>query len=307
MRIRASNLIKGSFISDAASMPLHWIYNQNDILAKVGSGDSNFYPELSCPFYKYLPGNFSPYGDEALPILRSVSKHHQFLTEEAAAEAYAFYKAYPEMGDKGYEGRLNHVPKDFIANRDEGKPWTECAVVDSQANGISKIAILVSRYAGSVELVTKIATLVHLFQDSKLSVSSSILLGKLLEHIVLTGEKPKDALHNLKLESSYENNLIQFITSDQKIQESMSFMDQLSNELKEDSNRLNRLKASFFTQILYHGSIQQAIEHGKFSIEDQQLLSNVVSTMDVHKEHDLNPINVAKTFGLSCILPGKFV
>ena len=40
------------FYADAATMPLHWIYDREEIASLVGEGDALFYGKPSCPFYK---------------------------------------------------------------------------------------------------------------------------------------------------------------------------------------------------------------------------------------------------------------
>ena len=64
----------GAFVADAATMPLHWIYDTAALAAKVDGGEPAFFEPPSCPFYNYEPGRLSPYGDEALALLESVVK-----------------------------------------------------------------------------------------------------------------------------------------------------------------------------------------------------------------------------------------
>lgn len=59
-------MVLSSLMSDAASMPLHWIYDQATVQAKVDAagGRAAFFHTASCPYYTYPVGALSPYGDE---------------------------------------------------------------------------------------------------------------------------------------------------------------------------------------------------------------------------------------------------
>jgi ADP-ribosylglycohydrolase len=72
-RLRAALL--GAFVADAATMPLHWIYSPEKISAILQGKDPEFYEKPSSPFYQYPVGDLSPYGAEALFVLKSVVEH----------------------------------------------------------------------------------------------------------------------------------------------------------------------------------------------------------------------------------------
>lgn len=56
--------IAGAALADAASMPLHWIYDVPKLTALVGDKDPAFFDPPSCPFYAYDAGRNTPYGDQ---------------------------------------------------------------------------------------------------------------------------------------------------------------------------------------------------------------------------------------------------
>lgn len=135
---RAQTLIASSLLADAATMGLHWIYNQQDIATKIsGRQGGEFFEPPSCPFYTYESGKFSPYGDEIIPVLRSMATEGALNFEHAAATSYEYLKS--------YEGRLNHCSKLFIENRDAGKDWRHAGADDHQTQGIIKVPLLVAR------------------------------------------------------------------------------------------------------------------------------------------------------------------
>jgi hypothetical protein len=104
---RAKAAVLGAFVADAASMPLHRIYDQGAIEALLRGGETaaaqvagspgsddggqrtkttpcEFFSPCSCPFYTLPPGQSTPYGKEAFPILYSISSCGVFDKERAS-------------------------------------------------------------------------------------------------------------------------------------------------------------------------------------------------------------------------------
>jgi hypothetical protein len=55
IRARAKAAVIGAFVADAASMPLHWIYEVGKIDSLVESNAPEFFDPPSCPFYEVTP------------------------------------------------------------------------------------------------------------------------------------------------------------------------------------------------------------------------------------------------------------
>ena len=128
-------MIVGSILADVATTPLHWIYDQADVAAKVAAngGEAAFYLPMSCPFYKAEVGDMSPYGNEVAPFLRSMGKKGGNLDgSDAGVKTYEHFK--------GHGGYINHCVKDFLKNRDEGKPIEDCGADDHQVRCTDKLA-----------------------------------------------------------------------------------------------------------------------------------------------------------------------
>jgi hypothetical protein len=186
-KVRAIGMIKGSLLADAATMGLHWIYDQKVIAEKLTSGaEPSFFDPPSCPFYTYDQGKYSPYGDEVVPFLNAVSSSREFDADAISALNYEFFKS--------YSGRLNSCTKKFIENRDAGNPWHECHVEHHEAQGIIKVPLLVARYGGTAELLDRVDDAVNIIQNSPQSQHASKLLAVILERVLLTGDTPADAI-----------------------------------------------------------------------------------------------------------------
>lgn len=261
--VRAQNIVRLSFLSDAATMPLHWIYDQNkitSILTSNPNGNYNpiFYPILSCAYYNYHFGYLSPWGDESLPFLKSLSDYGSFNNENIAESYYNYFKTYEvETIDKPFIGRLNHVPKEFIKNReDKAKELKDCAINDFQSHGIIRVPILVARYLGNPNLSSIVEDAVSILQSTTISKQSSVLLAKLLEYSLLHDISMKVILEENHYHTidDFENNLISFIRSDQAIAEYVTFNDRLTEAIPssaDDPYRKNRIIGAIFSGI-YH-------------------------------------------------------
>ncbi len=307
---RASTMIKASLLSDAASMPLHWIYDQTVVASKLRehslTEDSSFYPSPACPYYNYPLGVFSPYGDESIPILRSMVKQSQstFEVEPTCEEIFSFYRSYAQEGDKGYVGRLNHVTKTFVAERESGKDWNQCAADDSQANGIAKVPLIVARYAGSLAPAlfdAKVASMVRVLQNNDLSVSCSILTARYLEKILLSSSSstaaPNVIASNVLTElatesrhddasgrhwSRFQRNILAFSSSDSLMRDWVRLAKTIDTtpaptpEEASDAWRTARIKGKLLTFLLNHRDLHSEGVEKEFHststlLDDKQL------------------------------------
>jgi hypothetical protein len=313
-------MIKASLLGDAASMPLHWIYDQRVIASKLHEHslekDSSFFPTPSCPYYNYPSGVFSPYGDESVPILKSMvqSPSAEFEVTPACEEIYKFYRSYAEEGDKGYVGRLNHVTKTFVSERDAGKEWSQCAADDSQANGIAKVALIVARYAGAAgntgagaeEMEKKVESMVRILQANDLSVSCSLLTARLLEKILLSsvGNSPQEitsqALQALLRESHgqttswtrLQKNILALSSSDSVMREWVGMAKAIDNtpastpEDAADAWRTARIKGKLLSFLLNHRDLCQDTTANLEECRFSELLSSVLTSS--HADADTN-------------------
>lgn len=312
---RAVNMIQGSFLGDAATMPLHWIYDQAAVAEKIGSGNGLFFSPPSCPYYQYPEGVLSPYGAEFLPLLHSLAEAGKLDTESVAVKAYSAFKAYPDEAITGYAGRLNHIGKEFVAQRDQGKEWKDCNVDDSQANGIAKVPALVARYGGTPELQPRIAEMVSVFQRSALSIECSVLFGTILERILFKRETPGAAVLSVLADAdalsltSLQRNMLSFITSNDKLAEYLSFGTAL-NAIPvdaEDQWRNARLSGAVLNSVLAAGSFIGGIEQVTLDAKDKAVIEQAASGMSEVSDSAALVSDVkalAKSIGLSCALPG---
>ena len=91
-RVRRIDAIVAAFVADAAAMPLHWIYDTDDlaaILAREHRAETpEFLPESHAPYYAYPPGEQTPFGEQMLVYLRALADSGGAFDAAATADAY---------------------------------------------------------------------------------------------------------------------------------------------------------------------------------------------------------------------------
>ena len=303
--------------ADAATMPLHWIYDQSVIAEKLAGGASPaFFDPPSCPFYKHPAGVFSPYGDESLPLMRSMASNEGNFDKNNVAESFhRFFSTHGEKGDKGYEAYLNHVPKEFVKNRDAGKDWNDCAVEDSQAQGISKMHIIAARYAGQPELMTKVDECVRILQVSEVSLAASRLLARILERSILTGDSPAAAMQAVATSGALggvEQNMIDFILSDDRLNEWMAMGKILAAQPKsaDDAYQGMRVQGLLLSQTITLGSLTAALK-ATYPDKDAPMIAIIAQGMSTAGATPAGACashnEVMAALGLSCSLPAALL
>jgi len=79
---RKISAIIGALVADAASLPLEWIYKDDDMQRIVGSENPEFWPKSHCPFYTLPTGSLSCYGDELKTSLSTLAESDSKLDTE---------------------------------------------------------------------------------------------------------------------------------------------------------------------------------------------------------------------------------
>eukprot|EP01035_Chromulina_nebulosa_P019563 gene19563-25463_t len=219
---RAIAAIIGGFVADAATMPLHYIYDQSllenlykslkkpiirqrtdssdltsteeDIIEEDSTTTLNqsnclgleFYKINQNPFYQYDIGLFSPYADEVLPLLKVLSEKGYFDIQAIADGMYIFYSS--------YQGPLNEPSKIFMSSYKKGLPITAYNNEnDLIFMALMKVPIIVARYAGSLQMLDHLDEAISLHQTNEKVKNAAYLVAKLLEKVIL-GSSIKDAL-----------------------------------------------------------------------------------------------------------------
>jgi len=172
--------VKAGFVADAASMGLHWIYDVSKLKELTKSQSPEFFEPPSCPFYKYEPGQLSPYGAEALGVLQVLSPcHDKFEPQNFSLGFQQYLKKYP--------GRLNHASKELIAAVEGGKVFPESGADDAQANSLVKVAVALSKFEGRDDWAMRVEDVLRAHQNNEIAVRYGMAAAHLMRHILQSG------------------------------------------------------------------------------------------------------------------------
>jgi hypothetical protein len=165
-------------------------------LFHAGSGEPEFYSKPSCPFYDYPLGEDSPYGQQTRVYLSTLSQKADgdVTPPELEAAYYGYYKA----GGPCFTTVLNGTKcyhdgstKGFIANEKAGSHWPVCGANDTQANAIAHMPAVVARYAGSPDVLDRVAALVRVTQNTDQAVAFGLGAARILEKVILGSSGPE--------------------------------------------------------------------------------------------------------------------
>lgn len=189
---RALAAVVGGFVSDAATMGLHWIYDDEKLAGLVAQKPSGpeFFTPPSCPFYNYESGALSPYGDEVLPLLQDVATRGEFDPVEFGQVSY--------LAAKAYTGRLNHIFKELVVKGDAGLKYPDLASESKDLQGATKVPVLLARYidAPTDVLLEKVVQATKVHQIGQEAEEAAVAAALLLQQVV-QGVSVKDAIATL--------------------------------------------------------------------------------------------------------------
>lgn len=138
MKQRIKDAVMASFIADALSLGVHWVYDTALIKDRYGRLDQMVKPELA-PFHRAREkGQFTHYGDQTLALLDSVSKNKGFHPEH-------FNRTWQALFD-GYSGYLDGATKDTLKNIASNPDMNPAGSFSSDLGGAARISPLALAY-----------------------------------------------------------------------------------------------------------------------------------------------------------------
>eukprot|EP00878_Enallax_costatus_P019783 GHUV01020885.1.p1 GENE.GHUV01020885.1~~GHUV01020885.1.p1 ORF type:complete len:325 (+),score=106.22 GHUV01020885.1:330-1304(+) len=205
---RARGAVVGALVADAATMGLHWIYDQGKIQellkSKGKQGTPEFFDPPSCPFYQMPSGSLSPYGAELAALLEyfSAPEQKQQVATHAPFDGPSWAKALAAYFKDVYPGYKNKSIKSLIANVDAGKAYPETGdSQDTQANSLCKVPLITAIYAGTEALPAAVEASVRAQQNNETSVTLGLAAARILEKVVL-GSSIDEALSWAQMEGN---------------------------------------------------------------------------------------------------------
>jgi len=125
---RKISAILGAVVADAASLPLEWIYKDEDMQDIVGSNPPEFWPSSHCPFYTLPTGSLSCYSDELVTSLSSLAASKAVLDLAALTKAIQH-----KFGDPDSPYQISLAKRAAKVYPVPG-PWINSGVIKSLAN-----------------------------------------------------------------------------------------------------------------------------------------------------------------------------
>jgi ADP-ribosylglycohydrolase len=138
MNVNAQAMLMASFVGDALSLGVHWIYNTNVIDKKWGPVENYIKPERPTYHPTKDLGDFTHYGDQTLVLLQSMAGSSGYRLTH-------FAKSWQDFFDS-YDGYFDGATKDTLDNIAAGKDITEAGSGSDDLAGAARIAPLVYRY-----------------------------------------------------------------------------------------------------------------------------------------------------------------
>ena len=301
---RAAAAVLGSFVADAATMGAHWIYDMAELQQRLGSHGATpeFHEPPACPYYDYSSGSLSPYGDEALVLLRCMSAGSDGRLDPAlfADALFSWSKEYRDGG-----GFIDHATQGFQTRMLAGKTWPECGAEDKQANCLGKVAIVVARYAGTGDLVSKVTEAIRVHQDHDEAVNHGVAAALLLEQVVL-GSSLQTALELSK--ASMDGSALAAVEAAEAASSRQSTADMLG-ELGHQLMPGEPKAALVGRSCGFPRPSDSNGERGRKKVQDTAAVGNIIITADVKKRKSIWTLwqregpGAVKRFALTSCLP----
>ena len=199
-RTRLLGCVLGGAVADAASMPLHWVYDTDKLRVLVGEThtDAAFLSPPANAFYVYAHGRNSPYGEQQLLLLQSIAERKGFSAHAYCALAFA------RLGDPEYDGYRDGSSKGLVRSCHAGRGVPHTGVEDDQANALARLPPLVALLAGDARLLPAVEAMIQVSQSSDIAVAHGRLAARILERCLLGAPTPEAAVRQVAGETLRE-------------------------------------------------------------------------------------------------------
>ena len=199
-RDRVLGCVLGAAVADAATMPLHWVYDVDKLRTLVGETrtDAAFLAQPANAFYVYAHGRNSPYGEQLLLLAQSIAETKGFSSSAYCALAFA------HLAEPSYDGYLDGSSKGLIRNCHAGRGVPHTGVEDDQANALARLPPLVALLAGDARLLPAVEAMIRVTQSSDIAVAHGLLAARILECCLLGAPSPEAAVRQVAAETARE-------------------------------------------------------------------------------------------------------
>ncbi len=188
MEDKARAMVLASFVADALSLGVHWIYNTNVIDKKWGRVEAYIKPERPTFHPTKDIGEFTHYGDQTLVLLRSVA-------EQSGFDKLQFAESWKKFFDT-YDGYFDGATKTTLENMKGADNATEAGSESDDFAGAARIAPLVFCYRSDLsQLVDSARAQTTVSHNHPEVIDSAEFFARVAVN-VLNGGRPTDAIQH---------------------------------------------------------------------------------------------------------------
>jgi ADP-ribosylglycohydrolase len=179
IRERAYGCILSSLTADAAATGVHWIYDMallSSIEEELQGPRFEFLDPPCSPFYSYAVGRNSPYGEQTLVLIESLSRM-------GGLDCTDYISTFTSAFSDGFEGYRDASTKGTMRNYSLGvlPPGAN----DAQANAVARLAPLVAMFCGDPKLHLMIEVSTRCTQNTDAACAWGLAGAMVLERLLL--------------------------------------------------------------------------------------------------------------------------
>jgi ADP-ribosylglycohydrolase len=192
MNDKARAMVLASFVADALSLGVHWIYNTNVIYKKWGRVEDYIKPERPTYHPTKDLGDFTHYGDQTLVLLKSVAGNSGFDLDVFANQWQEFFKS--------YDGYFDGATKKTLENFAAGKSPAEAGSDSDDLAGAARISPLAFYYRKDLDnFIAAARAQTALTHNNKEVIESAEFFSRVVWQ-VLQGTSPTSAVKHVVAE-----------------------------------------------------------------------------------------------------------
>jgi len=185
MNQKSKYAVMASFVADALSLGVHWVYDTSEIDNTYGRIETMVKPELA-PYHKpKQKGAFTHYGDQMMVLLESVSTVSGFDSEH-------FGKVWQKLF-QSYDGYMDHATNETLGNFKSGKTPETSGSLSLDLGGAARMAPLALYFQEDVTLVEAAAMQTAMTHNNRQVIECAELFAR-TSILVLQGLSPSGAL-----------------------------------------------------------------------------------------------------------------
>lgn len=202
---RKKGLLFGSFVGDALSLGVHWVYNTRAIDKKIGTVEEFIDPIVKKFHPNRKKGEFTHYGDQTILLLENIARAGHFSGESFFIDWLNFMSS--------YDGYMDHATKDTLARYTEHHDRETAASSSDELGGAARIAPLIYTYANEPDLCVRYAEeQTQLTHNNREPIESAQFFSRAVIE-VLRGSPPRNAIKKAGKDLSSDSPLQPLLTA----------------------------------------------------------------------------------------------